>query len=121
MGLEGFNGVLFDGFYFRVPLTVVEIDEIGGSVVLTSLLAFRAVSGEVPDFSALETGVRLVSRSGRVALEVVLRAVPLVVVGILSSAEVVTPVVSSIVSSRRCPVPVYVHGDRGVVHPTRGV
>ena len=57
MSLEGFDGVLFDGFHFGKSLAIVEVDKIGGSVVLTSLSAFRAVSGEVSYFSALETGI----------------------------------------------------------------
>ena len=63
----------------------------------------------------------MVSCSGRVALEVVLRAIPLISVGVLSSAEVVASIVSSVVPSCWCPVPIYVHRDRSVVHPTRGV
>ena len=59
--------------------------------------------------------------SSRVALEIVLRAISLITVGILSSAEVVASIVPSVVSSRWCLVPVYIHGDRGVVHPTRSV
>ena len=88
---------------------------------MASLSTFGAVPGEVSHFSTLEAGVRRVSRSGRIALEVVLWAIPLVAVRVLPSAEVVAPVVSSVVSSRWCPVPVYVHGDRGVVHPSRCV
>ena len=121
MGLKGLDGVLFDGFCFRESLAIVEVDEVGGSVVLTSLSAFRAISGEVSYFSALEAGVGRVSSGGCVALEVILWAVSLIAVGILSSTEVVASVVSSIVSSRWCPVPVYVHGDRGVIHPARGI
>ena len=63
----------------------------------------------------------MVSCGGRIALEVGLRTVSLITVGVLSSAEVVASIVSSIVSSRWGPVSIYVHGDRGVVHPTRGV
>ena len=119
--MEGFNGVFLKRFHFRESLAIVEVDEISGSVVLTSLPAFRAISGEVSYFSALETGVRLVSCGGCIALEVALRAVSLVAVGVLSSAEVVAPVISSIVSSSWRPIPVYVHGNRGIVHPARGV
>ena len=54
-------------------------------------------------------------------MEVVLRAIPLVPVGVLSSPEVVASVVSSVVSSSWCPVPVDIHRDRGIVHPARGV
>ena len=121
MGLEGLNGVLLDRFYFGESLAIVEVDEVSGLVILTSLSAFRAISGEVSYFSALETGVRLVSRGGRIALEVALRAVSLIAVRVLSSAEVVAPVVPSVVSLDRCSVPIYVHRDRGVVHPTWGI
>ncbi len=121
MGLEGFNGVFFDGFHFGKTLTIVEVDEVSGSVILASLSAFRAVSGEVSYFSALETGVRLVSRGGRIALEVILRTVSLIAVGVLSPAEVVASVIPSVVSSCWCPIPVYVHRDRSVVHPTWGI
>ena len=57
MGLEGFDGVLFDGFHLGESLAIVEVDEIGGSVVLTPLSAFRTVSGEVSYFSTLEACV----------------------------------------------------------------
>ena len=116
--MEDFDGVFFNIFDFWEALIVVKVDKICGPIVLASLSVFRAVSGEVSYFSALETGVRLVSRGGRVALEVSLRAASLIAVGILPSAEVVASVVSSIVSSRWCPVPVYVHGNWGVVHPS---
>ena len=119
--MKGLDGVLFDGFCFRESLAIVEVNEVGGSVVLASLSAFWAVPSEVSYLSALEAGVRLISCGSRVALEVSLRAVSLVAVRILSSAEVVAPVVSPIVSSRRCPVPVYVHRNWGVIHPSRGV
>ncbi len=54
MGLEGFDGVFFDGFCFGESLAIVEVDEVGGSVVLASLSALGAVPGEVSYFSALE-------------------------------------------------------------------
>ena len=54
-------------------------------------------------------------------MEVVLRAIPLVPIGILSSSEVVTSIVSSVVPLGRCPIPVDVHRDGGIVHPARGV
>ena len=117
MGLEGFDGVLFNGFCLGESLAIVKVDEVGGSIILASLSTFRTVPGKVPHFSALETGIRLVSRGGRVALEVVLQAVPLVSIGVLSSAEVI----SSVVSSGWCPVPIYVHWNWGVVHPAGGV
>ncbi len=121
MGLKGFDWVFLDRFRFGESLVVVEVDQVGGPVVLTSLSTFRAVPSEVSYFSALETSVRLVSCGGRVALEVTLRAVSLIAIGVLPSAEVVASVVPSVVSSRRCPISVYIHGDWGVVHPARGV
>ncbi len=121
MGLEGFNGVFFYSFGLGEALAIIEVDKVGGSVILTPLSAFGAVSGEVPHFSALEAGVRRVSCSCRVALEVTLWAIPLVAVGILPSSEVVPSIISSVVPSSRRPVPVYVHRDRGVVHPARSV
>ena len=42
-------------------------------------------------------------------------------VGILLSAEVIASVVPSVVPSGQHPIPVNVHWDRGVVHPSRGV
>jgi len=115
--LEDFNGVFLCNLRFREALTVVEVDEVGGSVVLTALSAFRAVSGEVSYFSALEACIRCISCGGRVALKVVLGAVPLIPVRVLSSLEVIPSVIPSVVSSGWGPVPVYVHGNRGVVHP----
>ncbi len=99
MGLEDFNGVFFYGLYFREALVIVEVNEVSGSVVLASLLTFRAIPSEVSYFSALEACVRRVSHCGRVALEVVLRVVPLISVGVLSSAEVIPSVVPSVVPS----------------------
>ncbi len=121
MGLKGFDGVFFDSFCFRESLAIVKVDEVGGSIILASLSAFRTIPSEMPYFSALKAGVRLISCGGRVALEVALWAVSLIAVGILSSTEVIASVVSSVVSSRWCPIPVYVHGDRGVVHPAWGI
>ena len=48
-------------------------------------------------------------------------AIPLISVGVLSSPEVIASVVSSIVPSGWCPIPVDIHGNRGIVHPLRGV
>ena len=56
--MEYFNGVFFDGFHFGESLAIVEVDEVGGLVVLAPLSTFRAVSGEMPHLSALEAGVR---------------------------------------------------------------
>jgi len=119
--LKGFDGVFFGGVDFEESLTVVEIDEIGRSVVLSALAAFRAVSGEMSYFSALEAGVRRVSCGSRVALEVVLWAVSLISIRVLPSAEVVPSVVSSVIPSGWCPIPIYVHGDWGVIHPAGSV
>jgi len=54
-------------------------------------------------------------------LEVILWSIPLVAVGVLSSSEVVSSVVPPVVPSGRCPIPVYVHWDRGVIHPTQSI
>ncbi len=121
MGLKGFDWVFLDRFCFGESLVVIEVDQVGGPVVLASLSTFRAVPSEVSYFSALETSVRLVSCGGCVALEVTLRAVSLIAIGVLPSAEVVAPVVSSIISSCWRPVSIYVHRDWGVIHPSRGV
>ncbi len=119
--MDEFNGVFFYSLHFREALAIVEVDEVGHSVVLSSLSAFGAVPGEVSYFSALETGVRGVSCGGRVALEVILWSIPSVAVGVLSSLEVIASVVPSIVSSGWGLVLVYIHGDGGVIHPSRGV
>ena len=119
--MEDFDRIFFDRFCFGESLVVVEINEVGGPIILTSLSVFGAIPGEVSYFSALEACVRRISRGGCVALEVALRAVSLITVGVLPSAEVVASIVSSVVPSRWCPVPIYIHGDRGVVHPTGGV
>ena len=121
MGLKDFNGVFFYSFCFREALIIVEVDKVGGSIVLASLSAFRTVPSEVSHFSALEAGIQRISRGGCIALEVALWAVSLVLVGVLSSSEVVAPIISSVVSSGWCPVSVYIHRDWGVIHPTRGV
>ena len=121
MGLEDFNGIFFDGFSFWESLIVVKVDEVGRSIVLSSLSVFGAVPSEVPYFSALETGIRSISCGSCIALEVVLRAIPLISIGVLPSTEVISSVVPSVVSSGRCPVPIYVHRDRGVVHPMWGI
>jgi len=119
--LKGLDGVFLYGFCFREALVVVEVDEIGGSIVLASLSAFRAVSGEVPHFSTLEAGVGGVPGGGHVALIVILGAVSLVSVRILLSPEVVASVVPSVVPTGWSSVPVDVHGDQGVVHPSRSI
>ncbi len=78
--MEDFNGVLFYRLRFWEALAIVEVDKIGGLIVLSSLLALGAVPGEVSYFSALETGIRGVSRGGCIALEVILWSIPLVAV-----------------------------------------
>ncbi len=85
MGLEGFDGVLFDGFCFGESLAIVKVDEIGGPVILASLSAFRAVPSEVSYFSALEACIRCVSRSSGVALEVALWTISLVAIGVTAA------------------------------------
>ena len=121
MGLEGFDGVFFSSVGFGEVLVVVEVDEVGRSIILASLVALWAIPSEVSYFSALEACVRRVSHCGRVALEVVLRVVPLISVGVLSSAEVIPSVVPSVVPSGWCPVPVYVHRNWGIVHPSGSI
>jgi len=75
----------------------------------------------VPYFSALKASIRGVPGGGSVSLKVVLQTIPLVAVGVLSSTEVVASVISSIVPSGWRPIPVDVHWDRGVIHPSGGV
>ena len=119
--MKGFDRIFLDDFCFGEALVIVEINEVGSLVVLTSLSAFQAVPGEMSYFSALEAGVRGVSCGGCVGLEVVLWAISLVSVRVLPSTEVIPSIVSSIVPSGWRPVSVYVHRDRSVVHPLRGV
>ncbi len=121
MCLKDFDGVFFYRLCFQEALVIVEVDKVGGSIVLASLSAFRAVPSEVSYLSALEAGVGRVSGGGCVALVVILGAVSLVSVGILSPSEVVTSVVSSVVPTSWSSVPIDVHGDRGVVHPAGSV
>ena len=54
-------------------------------------------------------------------MKVALQAIPLIPIGVLSSPEVVAPVVSSVVPSGWCSVSINVHGDWGVIHPSRSV
>ncbi len=121
MGLEDFDGVFLGNVSLGEVLIIVKVDEVCHSVILTSLATLRAVPSEVSYFSALKTCVQRVSHGGRIALEVVLRAVPLVSIGVLSSAEVISLVVSSVVPLGWCPVPIYVHWDWGVVHPAGSI
>ncbi len=121
MGLEDFDGILFDSVGFGEALIVIEIDKVSCSIVLSSLVAFRAVPSKVSHFSALETGIGRVCRGGCIALEVVLWLVSLVAVRVLSSSEVIASIVSSIVPSSRGPVPIDIHGDQSVIHPSWGV
>ncbi len=57
MGLEDFDGVFLISVGFGEALVVVEVDEVGCSVILTSLAAFWAVPSEVSHFSALKAGI----------------------------------------------------------------
>ena len=50
-----------------------------------------------------------------------MQAIPLISIGVLSSLKVVSSIVPSVVSSGWCSIPIDVHGDGGVVHPSRGV
>ena len=54
-------------------------------------------------------------------MEVALWAIPLIAVGVLSSSEVIPSIVSSVVPSSWCSIPIDVHRNRGVIHPARGV
>ncbi len=55
--MEDFNGVFFGDVSFGKALIVVEVDEVGHSVVLASLVALWAIPGKVSHFSALEAGI----------------------------------------------------------------
>ncbi len=50
-----------------------------------------------------------------------MRAVSLIPVGVLPSTEVIASVVSSVIPLGRCPIPIDVHWNGGVVHPLRGI
>ncbi len=86
---------------------------------------FRAVPGEVSYFSTLKTCIWGIPSSGSVPLEVVLGSVALVLVRVPLSAKVIILVVSSTMvvplSAVWCSIPVNVHGDQGVVHPSWGI
>ena len=94
MGLEGLDGVLFDGFHFGESLAIVEVDEISGPIVLTPLPAFGAVSSEVSYFSALEAGIRRIPGGSHISLEIGLGVISLVAVVIPLSLEVIAMIVS---------------------------
>ena len=57
----------------------------------------------------------------RISLKVVLWAIPLIAIGVLPSSEVVASIVSPVVSLSWCPVPVDIHWDRSVIHPSQSV
>jgi len=57
LGLEDFDRVFFAGFIAGEVLIVVEIDQVGRSVVLTIWAAFGTVPGIVSYFSTLEAGI----------------------------------------------------------------
>ena len=95
-------------------------------VVLIVWTAFWAVSGEVSYFTTLEASVRRVPSGGSISLGIVLVLAFLVAVRIPLSPEIVVAVIISLtvvvsLSTVRCPVPVNVHGDWGVVHPSWGI
>ncbi len=54
-------------------------------------------------------------------MKVVLRAIPLISVGVLLSSEVVAFVVPSVVPSGWRSVPIDIHRNGGVVHPARSI
>ncbi len=121
MGLEGFDWVFLIGVSVDEALVIVEVNQVGCSVVLIVWVTFWAVPSKVSYFSALEAGVRRVPSSGGIPLEVVLGPIPLVSVGVLSSTEVIASVIPLIVSLGWHPVPINVHWNQGVIHPSRGV
>ncbi len=51
----------------------------------------------------------------------VVRAIPLVSVGVLSSPEVVASIIASVIPSGWCSVPIDIHRNGGVVHPSWGI
>ena len=55
--MEGFDRVFLSSVGFREALVVVEVDEVGRSVILASLVAFWAIPREVSYFSTLEASV----------------------------------------------------------------
>jgi len=57
LGLEDFDRVFFAGLVAGEVLIIVEVNQVGCSVVLTALVALWAVPSEVSYFSALETGI----------------------------------------------------------------
>ncbi len=59
LGLEGFDRVFLSDLGFGKGLIIIEVNEIGCSIVLAPLAVFWAVSSEVSYFSTLETGVLL--------------------------------------------------------------
>ena len=57
MGLENFDGVFFDYVGLGEALVIVKVNEVSRSIVLSSLVVFRAVPSKVSYFSTLEAGV----------------------------------------------------------------
>ncbi len=55
--MEDFDGVFFSDVSFGEALVVVEVDEVGRSIVLASLAALWAIPSEMSYFSALKTGI----------------------------------------------------------------
>jgi len=123
--LEGFNWVFFNDVGIGITLIVVEIDQVGCPIILITLVAFWAVSGEVSYFSTLEAGVQGIPSGGSVPLRVVLGSVPLIAVRVPLSMEVIALIVSLAMviplSVVWCSVLINVHGDRGVIHPSWSV
>ncbi len=121
MGLESFDWVFFIGASVDEVLIIIEVDQVGHSVVLVVQATFWAVPGKVSYFSTLEAGIGRISSSRSISLEVILGPIPLIPIGVLPSPEVIASVIPLVVPSGWCPVPINVHWNRGVVHPSRGV
>ena len=72
MGLENFDWVFLIGVGVNEVLIIIEVDQVGCSVVLAVWTTFWAVPGKVSYFSTLEAGIGRVSSSGSIPLEVIL-------------------------------------------------
>ena len=57
MGLEGFDQVFFNDVGIGETLIVVEVNQVGCSIVLVIWATLWAISGKVSYFSTLKTGI----------------------------------------------------------------